>query len=128
MRGSLLIESFRCFRITFTRSELFKNINIIFKFMITSGAEPNEVWRSVAKFYLSVRGWRRWNPGRPAAKVDAYCGFRMGPIDLTFSQYFSTSDKFLIYSSSVVVVCLLHTYFNSLKKSFSSNSPKNPSV
>ena len=24
--------------------------------LVTSGAEPNEVWRSVAKFYLSVRG------------------------------------------------------------------------
>jgi len=54
--------------------------------------------------------------GRPSAKLDAYCGFRIGPIDLTFSQYFSESDKFLIYSSLVVVVCLLHTYFNSLIK------------
>merc|ERR1719423_563517 len=50
----------------------------------------------------------------------------MGPIDLAFSQYFSTSDKFMIYSSLVVVDCLLHTYFNSLIKSFSTNSLINP--
>ena len=31
---------------------------------ITSEAEPNEVRRIVAKFHLSVRGQKRWNPGR----------------------------------------------------------------